>query len=219
MKTRASIIAVITALAAHSAAAQETSYTLYGTPGNIEMPSARSAPDAEISASLSFWRLQQKASFSFQLTDRLSGTFRYGGISERNGPGTDGTFDRSFDLHYRFLDETATRPALAIGLTDFMGTGILSSEYIVATKAVTNQLDVTAGIGWGRLGTRDGIGDGTRDTGYTGEGGEVSFDKFFTGPAAFFGALEYRYSDKLSFKVVTNAEVFACIFNTLSTDV
>jgi len=137
MKTRASIIAVITALAAQSAAAQETSYTLYGTPGNIEMPSARSAPDAEISASLSFWRLQQKANFSFQLTDRLSGTFRYSGISERTGPGTDGTFDRSFDLHFRFLDETDTRPALAIGLTDFMGTGILSSEYIVATKAVT----------------------------------------------------------------------------------
>jgi len=106
--------------------------------------------------SLSFWRLQQKANFSFQLTDRLSGTFRYSGISERTGPGTDGTFDRSFDLHFRFLDETDTRPALAIGLTDFMGTGILSSEYIVATKAVTNQLDVTAGIGWGRLGTRDG---------------------------------------------------------------
>ena len=208
MKTRASLIAVITALAAHSAAAQETSYTLYGTPGNIEMPSARSAPDAEISASLSYWRLQQKASFSFQLTDRLSGTFRYGGISERNGPDTDGTFDRSFDLHFRFLDETPTRPALAIGLTDFMGTGILSSEYIVATKAVTNKVDVTAGIGWGRLGTRDGFGGGTRETGYTGEGGEVSFDKFFTGPAAFFGAVDYRYNDKLSFKAEYSSDAY-----------
>ena len=172
------------------------------------MPSARSAPDAEISASLSFWRLQQKANFSFQLTDRLSGTFRYGGIAERGGPDTDGTFDRSFDLHFRFLDETATRPAMAIGLTDFMGTGLLSSEYIVATKAVSNKLDVTAGIGWGRLGTRDGIGDEERVTGYTGEGGEISFDKFFRGPAAFFGALDYRYSDKLSFKAEYSSDAY-----------
>ena len=208
MKTRASIIAVTTALAASAATAQETSYTLYGTPGNIEMPSARSAPDAEISASLSFWRLQQKANFSFQLTDRLSGTFRYGGISERNGPDTDGTFDRSFDLHYRVWDETAVRPALAIGLTDFMGTGILSSEYIVATKAVSNKLDVTAGIGWGRFGTRDGFGGGDRPQGYTGEGGEVSFDKFFKGPAAFFGALDYRYNDKFSFKAEYSSDAY-----------
>ena len=174
------------------------------------MPSARSAPDAEISASLTFWRLQQKANFSFQLTDRLSGTFRYGGIAERNGPDTDGTFDRSFDLHYRFLDETATRPAMAIGLTDFMGTGILSSEYIVATKAVTNQLDVTAGIGWGRLGTRDGFGgNDDRPVGYTGQGGEISIDKFFKGPAAFFGALDYRYNDKLSFKLEYSSDAYA----------
>ena len=117
--------------------AQDTTYTLYGTPGLIEMPTAQAAPDAQITANLSIFKQQQRGSFSFQLTPRFSGTFRYAGIPENNGAGTDGTFDRSFDLRYRFLDEGrfgAWSPAVAVGLQDFLGTGKLSSEYIVASK-------------------------------------------------------------------------------------
>jgi hypothetical protein len=136
--------------AGSSAQAQETSYTLYGTPGLIEMPTAQSAPDAEITASLGVFKQQQRTSFTFQLTQRLSGTFRYTGIPENNGPGTDGNFDRSFDLRYRAIDEGrfgAWSPAVAVGLQDFMGTGQLSSEYIVASKSFDDKIIVTAGLG------------------------------------------------------------------------
>lgn len=188
---------------ASGALAQETTWTLYGTPGLIEMPSARSAPDAEIAATISYWDQQQRNNFSFQITPRLSGTFRYTGIANKDGPGTDTLFDRSFDLRYRILDETDRRPAVAIGLQDFLGTGRLSGEYIVATKAITPSIDVTAGIGWGRFGSNGGFINpfrlGDRPGFVDGDtGGEVSFNQFFRGDAALFGGIDYRLNDKIS---------------------
>lgn len=201
---------ILAVFCAASANAQETTFTLLGTPGLIEMPSARSEPDAEISAGFSYWRLQQKTNLSFQVTPRLSGTFRYTGIEDRRGPGTDGTFDRSFDLRYRILDETANRPAVAIGLQDFLGTGILSGEYIVATKAVTPSLDVTAGLGWGRLGSRNPLGEpfGSRPERDVGTGGEVEANQFFKGDVAVFGGLDYRVSEKLSFQAEYSSDAY-----------
>ena len=206
-------IAILTALLAGSnAAAQDLTYTLYGTPGLIEMPTAQAAPDGQVTGSLGLFKQQQRGSFSFQLTPRLSGTFRYAGIAEHTGPGTDGTFDRSFDLRYRFLDEGqfgGWTPAVAIGFQDFMGTGILSSEYIVASKSITPALIASAGIGWGRVGTQGGfanpfsvLGDHftERDTSGFGLGGKPSFNKFFTGEAALFGGISWQHSDKLTFK-------------------
>ncbi len=182
------------------------------------MPTARSAPDGEIIASYSHWNLQQKSSFTFQLTPRLSGTFRYSGIDERSGPGTDGTFDRSFDLRYRLIDETDFMPAVAVGIQDFMGTGLLSSEYIVATKAVTSSIDVSAGLGWGRFASRGGFDNPfgvlsgsleTRPSLDFGRGGKPSLDQFFRGDAAFFGGIDYRQSEKLSFQIEYSSDAYA----------
>ena len=208
---------VASLLMGSTALAQETTYTLYGTPGLVEMPSARSAPDAEISANFSYSNLQQRGNFSFQLTDRLAGTFRYTSIPEEDGPGTGGTFDRSFDLRYRVLDETASRPAVMVGLQDFLGTGDLSAEYIVATKAITPSIDVTAGLGWGRFGTRGGFDNPlgifgsafeTRPERDFEEQGGTPTGRFFRGDAAFFGGIDYRYSDKFSFQVEYSSDAY-----------
>ncbi|OZB12783.1 MAG: hypothetical protein B7X55_13915 [Rhodobacterales bacterium 34-62-10] len=43
------------------------------------------------------------------------------------GAGRD-NFDRSFDLQYKLVDEGRVRPAVAIGLRDFIGTGLFSGE-------------------------------------------------------------------------------------------
>ncbi len=199
--------------------AQDVSYTLYGTPGLIEMPTARSEADAGLAFSLTGFGFQQRANFSFQVTSRLSGTFRYSGIQDQSGPGTDSdTFDRSFDLRYRILDETETRPAVAIGLQDFLGTGKLSSEYIVATKGFGTSLDVTAGIGWGRFGSRNGFTNPlnavssyftTRPSPDYGLGGEIESDQLFRGDAAFFGGLEYAYSDQLRLKAEYSSDAYS----------
>jgi hypothetical protein len=194
-----------------TAAAQDRSYNLYGVPGLIDTPNARSAPDAEIATTIGGFILQQRGSFSFQLLPNLSGTFRYSGIDQETGPGTDGTFDRSFDLRYRFIEETDVLPDVAIGLQDFLGTGDLSAEYIVATKALNDQIDVTAGIGWGRLGSHNGFDNPfgaldpffetrpLRDKAEFKEGGTVT-GQFFRGDMGVFGGVSYRYSDRLTFK-------------------
>lgn len=204
---RISII-VLTLLGAHQASADDWrgGYTVYGMPGIIEMPSAFSRPDAELGVTLGGFENQQRLSFNFQVTPRLGGTFRYARIADYSGPGTGDLFDRSFDIHYQFLTEGKSRPAVAIGLRDFLGTGIYSGEYLVASKSVTPWLRTTAGLGWGRLATEGGFENPlgflsdefrvrpTRDVGF---GGRPSFEEYFRGDAAFFGGVEWRISDSV----------------------
>lgn len=201
------------------AGAQDLSYNLYGVPGLIDTPNARSAPDGEIAATLGGFRLQQRGSFTFQLLPGLSGTFRYTGIDQEDGPGTDGTFDRSFDLRYKLVNETDVLPDIAIGVQDFLGTGDLSAEYIVASKTITPQIDVTAGLGWGRLGTRGGFdnplgvfGDfyarrPVRDRAAFQEGGTAT-GQYFRGDVAVFGGVSYVYSDALTFKAEYSSDAY-----------
>ena len=213
-------IATLTAaVVGASATAQDLTYTLYGTPGLIEMPTAQAAPDGQVTASVTAFEQQQRASFSFQLTPRLSGTFRYAGIPNYFGPGSP-IFDRSFDLRYRALDEGRLggwSPAVAIGLQDFMGTGLLTSEYVVASKSLGPKVIATAGLGWGRMGTQNGFGNplgvlgadyDTRPSNDFGFGGKPSLNQFFTGDAALFGGVSWQYSDKLTFKAEYSSDAY-----------
>lgn len=183
-------------------------YTIYGTPGLIEMPSASALPDAEIAVTLGGFGTQQRTSFTFQITPRLTGTFRYARLDEFTGPGTADTFDRSFDLQYQLVEEGDRRPAIAIGLRDFLGTGLYTGEYIVATKTLSPSVRVTGGIGWGRLGSYGGFDNplGLLDSRFEirppydfGAGGTPAFEQFFRGDAAVFGGVEWQINDELTF--------------------
>ncbi|WP_296419552.1 YjbH domain-containing protein [Pseudooctadecabacter sp.] len=171
-------------------------YSLFGTPGIIDMPTAVAPKDGEISATIGGFGTTQRATFSFQLLPRLSGNFRYSYID---------TFDRSFDAQYQLAYEGDIRPAIAIGLRDFLGTGRYSSEYIVATKTIGSDLRVTGGIGWGRLGSVGGFTNplGVIDAGFetrpddsVSTGGTILSGQFFRGDAAFFGGVEWRVNDE-----------------------
>ncbi|WP_375281102.1 YjbH domain-containing protein [Pseudooctadecabacter sp.] len=173
-------------------------YSLFGTPGIIDMPSAVAPRDGEISASIGGFGTTQRATFSFQLLPRLSGNFRYSWID---------TFDRSFDAQYQLAYEGDIRPAIAIGLRDFLGTGRYSSEYVVATKTFGSNVRLSGGIGWGRLGSVRGftnplgiIDDGfeTRPDDSVETGGTILAGQFFRGDAAFFGGVEWRLNDELT---------------------
>jgi len=94
-------------------------YTLYGTPGLIDMPSAVAPADAEITTTLAGFGETQRASFTFQVLPRVTGSFRYSLID---------TYDRSFDVQYQIADEGRFRPALAVGLRGFFCTGRYSGE-------------------------------------------------------------------------------------------
>ena len=138
------------------------SLSTYGTPGLIEMPTARVLKDGDLAFTASAFGPNYRYSATFQVLPRLYGTFRYSRIKDISSSAVlDGdTFDRSFDVHYQIWDETDVRPAFAVGLRDFLGTGILSSEYFVATKSFGSKLEVTGGLGWGVL--RGGIHFRTR---------------------------------------------------------
>ena len=69
------------------------------------------------------------------------------GVSDHGGY----YWDRSFDFHYFFNEQTNYLPSIAIGLRDFIGTGLYTGEYLVATKNITKNIKATGGLGWGRL--------------------------------------------------------------------
>jgi hypothetical protein len=188
----------------------ETGYNSYGYPGLIDMPVATSRPDGELAFTISSFAGQTRNTLTFQMLPRLSGSFRYSVLDNAVGGGTSTLYDRSFSLHYRFADETSLRPALAVGLNDFLGTGIYASEYIAATKTLGASVRVTGGIGWGRLGGAGGFTNplGILDDRFkdrpqrdVGLGGEVDTQQFFRGDAAFFGGIEWQATDKLTFTV------------------
>ncbi len=187
----------------------ETGYNTYGYPGLIDMPTAHGRPDAELGFTTSYFRNQLRNTLTFQVTPRLSGSFRYSNIYDLtlgSGSKSEFLFDRSFSLHYQLATETNFRPAIAIGLNDFLGTGIYRSEYVVASKTLTPRLRVTGGLGWGRLGRVEGFrnplavfsdGLATRDAREGNQGGEIEIKNIFQGDAAFFGGVEYQATDKL----------------------
>lgn len=174
----------------------------YGNPGSlIDMPTAESAPDGQLAATVSHFGEFTRTTLSFQITDRLSGSFRYA-ATDGLAPGFDVFYDRSFDLKFRVFNETDWTPAVSVGLRDFVGTGILSGEYVVATKSIGPRLRLTGGVGWGRLGSYGSDGAiGTRTPfsfAGVGTGGNFNVDDWFQGDYALFGGASYQISDQFS---------------------
>lgn len=172
-----------------------TGYTLYGTPGVIDTPSAVTPGDGALAMTYSTFGDTRRSTLTFQILPRLTGSFRYSLLD---------TYDRSFDVQYQIMDEAQYRPAIAVGLRDFIGTGRYSSEYLVATKTVSPNLRATVGMGWGRLGGIGGFANPlgaldsrfeTRPDDSISTGGTVLAGQFFRGDAALFGGVEWRVND------------------------
>lgn len=203
--------------AAFPVSAESVSYNLYGNPGLIDMPTSQSAPDAEMAATIGYFGGTTRTTLNFQITPRLSGSFRYSRIQNYFVASGASTFDRSFDLRYRFLDEGLYRPAIAIGLRDFLGTGLYSSEYVTATKHVTPRLAFTGGIGWGRLGSYKGFENplgaldrrfDTRIEDDAREGGQIESSKWFRGDSAVFAGVSWDVTDRLTLKAEYSSDAY-----------
>lgn len=203
--------AALTAVAVTGASSLSgQSLSTYGTPGLIEMPTAEVMNDGEFSVTASAFGPNFRYTAAFQVLPRVYGAFRYSKISSINPPtsplGGD-TFDRSFDIHFQMLDEGKYRPAVAVGLRDFLGTGILSSEYLVATKDLGSKIEVTGGMGWGRLAGRSSFSNplsvfsdkfDTRSRGAN-RGGQLATGNWFRGPVSLFGGVKWKISDQTTF--------------------
>ncbi|WP_103335156.1 YjbH domain-containing protein [Pseudotabrizicola formosa] len=190
---------------------------LYGATGMIDMPSAEMQSDGILSVSSSHFGPVSRTTLSFQITPRLSASFRFLGVRDWNkvlccaGVNQfDTYYDRSFDLRYQIVTEGRYRPALTLGLQDFVGTGVIAGEYLVATKHVTPDVKLSAGLGWGRLGSFQSIGSpfGDRPALEVGSGGNFNFDQWFRGPAAPFAGLEWQITDTWTAKAEYSSDAY-----------
>lgn len=170
----------------------------FGSIGMIDMPTARMAPDGELSAGASFFQNTQHYNLGFQALPWLETSFRYSGLSHFD-PAFPVYYDRSFAVKVRLWDETDNFPAAAVGINDLVGTGVYSGEYVVASKRF-GPLDFNLGMGWGRLGSTTLFKNPfasafpsfeNRPT-LTNPGG-TNFNVFFHGPdAGLFGGIVWH---------------------------
>ena len=212
--TAAGLCALFSVAVPAALAESRPSLNLYGATGLIDMPSGETQADGLLNVTSSHFGPVSRTTLNFQISPRLSGSFRFLGIRDWNKvvPDKFATYyDRSFDLRYQVLREGRYLPAVTIGLQDFVGTGIIAGEYVVATKHVTPDIKVSAGLGWGRLGSYGAIGSpfGKRPRLVIGSGGNFNFGQWFRGPAAPFGGVEWQINDAWTFKAEYSSDAYA----------
>ncbi len=178
------------------------SLNFYGSPGLIDMPSAEMLPDAQFAPSVAHFAGQTRMNLQFQALPWVTVAFRYNALVNQNPTklfyGFETYYDRNFDVRFRLWDEGRYRPAVAVGLQDFAGTGLFGAEYVVATKtfdteALPGRLKLTAGLGWGRFGSHGSIATFGKRPKFVGgdTGGELSYNQWFRGDVAPFAGVEW----------------------------
>ncbi|EJG1181824.1 YjbH domain-containing protein [Vibrio parahaemolyticus] len=193
----------------------------YGGVGLMQMPTGRMAPEGEFNFSVTSNNEYLFYNATIQVMPWAEATIRYtivDGLPYCTDPrfcGDNEYTDKGIDFKFRLLEESQYVPEVSFGIRDFAGTGLFDSEYFSATKQYSNKnlgtFDFTLGIGWGSLGSRGNITNPAckisdrfcnRPDDYQLTGGTTNYDRFFKGPAALFGGIEYQtLHEPLRFKV------------------
>lgn len=178
----------------------------WGNVGLLQTPTARMQVAGYFGLGLHrVWPYNQ-VSVMFQPLEWLETGFRYTSISNRlfsefaTWSGSQSYKDKSIDVKLRAWRESDWMPELAVGWRDMAGTGLFSSEYVVASKR-TGRFDWSLGMAWGYLGNRDslknplsrvfGQGFDSRQNDF-GNGGSFATSSWFHGAASLFGGVEYQ---------------------------
>lgn len=178
----------------------------FGGTGLMQTPTGRMAKEGEFNIGVTWNEDYHHYMASVQLMPWMEATIRYTRVPDvlfNENPDYSGDnlyTDKGIDFKIRLIEESYWLPETSFGVRDFGGTGLFDGEYIAATKRFGN-LDVTLGYGWGYLGQRGNIANPLcnisdhfceRYSGYKGSGGSVDMQRWFTGPTAFFGGIEYQ---------------------------
>ena len=206
-------------LLAAPALAQDVSdpTNLFGSRGLMGTPSARMAPDGELSIGASFLENNQHYNFGFQVLPWLETSFRYSGLQHFQ-PTYPVYYDRAFGIKARLWDEGDIVPAVAVGIDDIIGTGVYNGEYLVASKRF-GDIDTSIGMGWGRHAGSDLIRNplalvfpsfDNRQS-FFGQAGGADFKEFFHGHdvGIFGGAVWHTPLDGLSVMVEYDSDTYA----------
>ncbi len=181
-------------------------FSNYGGLGVIQLPNARFLDEGSLAFSWTHNDPYLRGSVIAYPFNWLEASFQYTDInnalySDSSAfSGSQSLKDKSFDIKLRLLKEQFLFPQVAIGIRDIGGTGLFTSEYMVASKRISN-FDLSLGLGWGNLGNnglKNPLGyikdsfysRQERDLEATSEGGKVSFNSLFTGPMSVFAGIE-----------------------------
>jgi len=182
---------------------ESSSYSNYGGAGLIQMPSARMQQEGSIAFSWADFEPYLRGSIVAYPFSWFEASYQYTDINNAlysNSPDFSGnqTYkDKSFDAKILLLKEGIRMPAIALGARDLAGTGVFSSEYLVASKRFNN-LDLSLGIGWGNMSSNT-ISNPLSKISQTFDnrtnlsntlGGEFNTGYFFRGDAGLFGGIE-----------------------------
>jgi|TARA_A100001015_G_scaffold129788_1_gene143994 hypothetical protein len=198
-------------------------YNNYGIVGTIHTPSARTYGEGVHGVTIYNGTPNQTVTLSSSPFDWLEASFFYTNIQDRPYC-YDFTSvfclqdfkDKGFNVKLR-LKEQGVFPAVAIGLNDFAGTGLYSSEYIVGSYGI-NRTDFHFGIGFGLLNGSDQrfknplgiISDKfyDRPTSFAAKGGSFQPSRYFSGETAspFFG-VSHALNNKLLLKAEYDSSV------------
>jgi len=183
---------------------KQSSFSNYGTLGLIQNPNARFLDEGSLAFSWSHNEPYLRGSLIAYPFGWLEVSYQYADINNqlysgsKEFSGSQSLKDKSFDTKIRLIKESQSLPQIAVGFRDIAGTGLFSSEYIVASKNLSKSLDLTMGIGWGNLSGQSiqnpllEISDrfATRNSSL-GKGGQFNLDDYFSGTAGYFFGIEY----------------------------
>ncbi|WP_370307138.1 YjbH domain-containing protein [Sinimarinibacterium flocculans] len=207
-------VAVVALLLASTAAWAQSQPVVHGPsgyPALITVPTAQMPPAGTIGVGVSAAPPYNTLYLSGQPTRWLHFGARYIAITNRrydDDPANGQSFkDKSFDMVVRLLEQGRWWPAVVVGLNDFGGTGLFSSEYLVATQR-HHDWSFTLGLGFGRFGTQGdlrnpfaaiGLRDDRRDLLAPAEeqGGVPGVDEWFAGRnASMMAGIEWAPRDR-----------------------
>lgn len=175
----------------------------WGETGLLQTPTARTGELGAIRFTASRTAPYTRMNVFMQPTSWLEFGFRYTDIATAlygaSIAGEQTYKDKSFDFKTILSEEQANWPQVALGMRDIGGTGLFSSEYLVASKR-TGALDWSLGLGWGNMAAGSSMANPLgavfpslkkRKTDDFGQGGTISTASMFAGDAALFGGIQW----------------------------
>ncbi len=178
----------------------------FGGTGLLQTPSGRMSEEGEFNFGATLSDDYHHYTVSLQLMPWLETVIHYTRVpdlkfSDNEDYSGDNLYtDKGIDFKVRVIEESYWLPETSIGVRDFGGTGLFDGEYIAATKRF-GMLDFSLGLGWGYLGQSASITNPFcsasdkychRPSDYKGNGGSFDVERWFKGPAALFGGVEYQ---------------------------
>ena len=193
------------------------SFNNHGVIGLINMPTARFFNESSYGFTLYSGEPDQKITMASNPFNWLEASFFYTNIKDKPYCKVDydpvcgqDYKDKGFNLKIR-LKEEGIWPAIAVGINDIAGTGLYSSEYIVASYGV-NKTDFHFGLAWGQLdGSKNNFKNplGKIDESFyerpqntAGKGGKFQPSRYFSGETASpFLGVTHAFNEKYLFKL------------------